>query len=264
MGKTLEADRRTSIYVLKDPFTLEIRYVGKTVVKLSTRLSGHKDDTKRPTNHRLFWFKSVLAKGSLPLIEEIDFCPWSESQALEIKYIKEFREKGYRMVNTSDGGEGTLGLKRRPESNRLNSNTQRAKSKPVYQYTLAGLFVQQFRSSRDARDITGINAHTINCCCNFVKKTAGGFIWSYLDAESIDFSKYTHLKVTINVTENNSFKKKQRQVLITTLTGNQFIAKSLTEAAILTEVSKATICRNCKNMVTQSQSTYKFNYYNGE
>lgn len=263
MGKTLEADRRTSIYILKDPFTMEIRYVGKTATKLRDRLLGHKDAAKKPTNHRLFWFKSIMDKGSLPLIEEIDFCPWSESQALEIKYIKEFREKGYRLVNTSDGGEGTLGLKRRAESNRLSSNTQRAKSKPVYQYTLTGLFVQQFRSSRDARDLTGTNAHTINCCCNFRKKTAGGFIWSYLEPKNIDLSKYIYEERVTHVTENNSFKKKQKQVLITTLAGNQLIVKSLKEASILTGVSLPSVCLACKG-IREPKSTYKFNYYNGE
>lgn len=263
MSKTLEANRRTSIYVLKDPFTMEIRYVGKTATKLRDRLLGHKDATKKPTNHRLFWFKSVMDKGSLPLIEEIDFCPWSESQALEIKYIKEFREKGFRLVNSSDGGEGNLGLKRRPESNLKTSLSHRNRNRKVYQYTLTGEFVQEHRSPKDAAESINMRSSTIVSSCHLRKKSAGGFIWSYLDSKNIDFTKYVHLERKVNVTENNSFKKKQKQVLITTLAGNQLIVKSLKEASILTGVSLPSVCLACKG-IREPKSTYKFNYYNGE
>lgn len=45
-------NENTIIYVLKDPETKEIRYVGKTVSSLQKRLKQHIYDTKKSKNHR--------------------------------------------------------------------------------------------------------------------------------------------------------------------------------------------------------------------
>ncbi len=66
----------TLIYVLKDPETKVIRYVGKTVHTLQRGLSQHlyESRTKEKRNHRLNWIKKIVDKGQLPIIEEIDKC----------------------------------------------------------------------------------------------------------------------------------------------------------------------------------------------
>jgi hypothetical protein len=98
------------IYVLKDPTTNEIRYVGKTP-NIKTRLQGHISASKHGGSHRKNWIKSLLDQNLKPLIEVLDSVEKEESSALEIAYIAFFRENGYRLVNSTDGGEGTVGWK---------------------------------------------------------------------------------------------------------------------------------------------------------
>jgi hypothetical protein len=49
-----DKERRTSIYVLKDPISNNVRYVGKTVATLKRRLDQHIYDAKslKIQNHR--------------------------------------------------------------------------------------------------------------------------------------------------------------------------------------------------------------------
>ena len=63
-----------------------------------------------------------------------------------------------------------------------------AHSTPVAQYTKDGRHIATYQSLKDASEATGINISTICCCCkgyqgNSRRKTAGGFIWKYVDAE---------------------------------------------------------------------------------
>jgi len=64
----------TKIYTLKDPNTLKIRYIGKTVQKLKKRLSGHITWAKHQDgkSHVVNWIKFLLNKNQLPLIELLE------------------------------------------------------------------------------------------------------------------------------------------------------------------------------------------------
>lgn len=48
-----DPNAKTFLYILKDPETEEIRYVGKTVKKLEHRLKEHISACKREKNHRI-------------------------------------------------------------------------------------------------------------------------------------------------------------------------------------------------------------------
>lgn len=96
------------IYALKDPQTLEIRYVGKA-----------KDPSKRfrlhfaaqETCHRTNWIKSLTRRGLKPTLEILDEVPEAEWQQWEVAYIEYFREAGCDLVNSTFGGEGAAGFK---------------------------------------------------------------------------------------------------------------------------------------------------------
>lgn len=55
-----------------------------------------------------------------------------------------------------------------------------ARSIPVVQLSIDGIFVNQFNSSREAERETGINHLGINNVCNKKQQTAGGFLWLHL------------------------------------------------------------------------------------
>ena len=58
------------IYTLRDPFTNQIRYVGKTIKTLNQRWSIH--ISRRNKTHTNSWIKSLQNKGSNPIIELLD------------------------------------------------------------------------------------------------------------------------------------------------------------------------------------------------
>lgn len=92
------------IYVLKDPETGEVRYVGKTKLTLEQRLKGHINEKNK--NYKCNWIKSLKAKDLVPIIESIERVSdetWAEREVYWIQYYKELDAK---LVNSDDGGLG--------------------------------------------------------------------------------------------------------------------------------------------------------------
>ena len=96
------------IYVLLDPDTEEIRYVGKTWSKITVRLNSHCciSESKEKLNYRsLNWIKSLKSKNKKPLCKIIDVvnrCDWENSEKYYISY---FKNNNFNLTNTTDGGE---------------------------------------------------------------------------------------------------------------------------------------------------------------
>ena len=261
MGKILQNNRKTFIYTMSDPFTGEVRYIGKTAVSLAVRLSGHICDSKKLTNHRHYWIRSILNKGGIPILEVIDEVEWQHSQDTEIYWIEQFKHWGFNLVNTSTGGEGGLGVVPTKEHRKRMSETMKEKSKTVYQYSLDGNFIESHNSNVDAAEKVNGRNQNISQTCLLGKKSHKGFIWSYLPPNKIDFSKYKHKKGNGNYSENNSFKLKRRKVVVTTInTKKERIFNSIKEASDFSNICKPGICKECQGK-SKTKGKYKFRYY---
>ena len=95
-----------SIYVLKDPRTLEVRYVGKSKDPKS-RLADHLCPSNlRGVCHRASWIRYLLARNLRPVLEVVETCSDFIWEAREVYWIKHYKELGARLTNTTDGGEG--------------------------------------------------------------------------------------------------------------------------------------------------------------
>lgn len=95
--------------MLIDPLTEMVRYVGKTIQPLKTRLNAHMCD--KSNCHRVHWLNQLKALGLKPeivLLEEIigDW-PWQESERFWIKY---FKSQGFNLTNNTSGGDGVPDL----------------------------------------------------------------------------------------------------------------------------------------------------------
>lgn len=116
MGRRYATDKIIicKIYSLNDPETGEIRYIGKTVGDIRDRLCAHLTPIALSSkSHKNNWIKSLLKRGLKPtinLIEEI------ETSNIEIhiekeKYWIDYHKKiGCKLVNSTLGGEGTIGF----------------------------------------------------------------------------------------------------------------------------------------------------------
>lgn len=116
------------VYTLSDPETDELRYVGMTTKPLNTRLNGHfvPSTLKKEENHRTHWLRLLRAKGVKPKIELLEGCVGLEQmREAERFWIEQLRALGFRLVNTTDGGEGIPGLKMSDETRARMSEARR-------------------------------------------------------------------------------------------------------------------------------------------
>jgi len=93
------------IYGLVCPLSKEIRYVGKTKWSLKRRLKEHIRENKSKT-HKQKWINNLKSKELFPtivLIENVNDVDWIEKEKF---YIKLFKEKGFKLTNIAEGGEG--------------------------------------------------------------------------------------------------------------------------------------------------------------
>lgn len=59
------------------------------------------------------------------------------------------------------------------------NNPSYGKGKPVLQYSLDGLLLNRFITTREAERVTGVDHSTIARCCKGRQRKAGGFKWEY-------------------------------------------------------------------------------------
>lgn len=100
------------------------------------------------------------------VIEECQIEELNDREIYWIEYYDSFNS-GYNMTL---GGEACNGTN----------------DKKVYQYTISGDFVAEYKSAHEAARALNIQFTNICKVCRGERKTAGGFGWSYTKAESIE------------------------------------------------------------------------------
>jgi len=93
-----------TIYKLISPIDNSVKYVGQTRYPLKRRLEGHLTDARRNVqNYKSKWIKSIMNKGLIPIIEEIEVVSFDEKNERERYWISYYGRKN--LVNGTDGGE---------------------------------------------------------------------------------------------------------------------------------------------------------------
>jgi hypothetical protein len=128
------------IYTLTDPFTNEIRYVGKTTAKnYKNRLKAHSNPNQRADSnlHKFNWLKSIIARGGKPVMQILDTTA-GEWEWLEQYWISQFRQWGFRLLNMSAGGESPPPNKGWSQENKLKLRQNSKFKKKLLVKTLDG------------------------------------------------------------------------------------------------------------------------------
>lgn len=100
--------RQWFIYVLRDPRTNEVRYVGWTYDP-AKRLRYHLYDATKGGTYKANWITQLRSLGLIPSMEIIDEghgVGWGEA---ERRHIAAYRAIGARLTNMTDGGDGNPG-----------------------------------------------------------------------------------------------------------------------------------------------------------
>lgn len=128
METAYNLQRMGHIYALRDPESLEIRYIGKTTQTLKYRLMYHIRDSRKYTHYTASWIKSLSKKGLKPVITLVETCSRDILNHQEIFWIKICRSY-CKLTNLTDGGDGNNGQFRSQESKQKTGETLRRKIK---------------------------------------------------------------------------------------------------------------------------------------
>lgn len=112
MGKAT-APAVARIYALIDPRDKRVRYIGMTTQALRKRYGAHLRDCRKGT-YRSRWISALRAQGLKPIMLELETVPAEDRADAERRWIAFYRAAGARLVNATDGGEGTLGCRKSP------------------------------------------------------------------------------------------------------------------------------------------------------
>lgn len=108
MFPRVESHKAWVVYVLKDPRTQRVRYVGWTF-DLHKRLRNHITRAPRESTHKACWIKGLLSAGMEPVAEVVESGDGAWADA-ERRWIAQYRADGADLTNLTDGGEGVVGL----------------------------------------------------------------------------------------------------------------------------------------------------------
>lgn len=221
-------------YSLINSKNLQRFYIGKGTGR---RMYQHKY-TYKTTSNRLLgnYIAKLLSEGHHIIYEKV-IDKADEQQALlkEVELIKLYGriDNGTGILcNLTDGGEcGGAGWAPYQKQRKREIELAKQKGKPVSQYTLDGVFVTKFSSSKVASEkVLTANRSYITQCCKGKRVSSGGFIWCYVDNQPIQYNK-----------------KYYRQVQQCSIDGNLIETfRSLTEAQTRTNIELHNISECCR------------------
>jgi len=215
---------KITIYVLIDPISLKVRYIGRTRSSLKTRLCQHISKTKSHVKkrikltHKENWINKILKYNLKPIIRKLCVleCTWKESHTFEQKLIHKHAES-HNLVNSDDRGEGGINRIVSDETRAMISNTLKRgiqsgdivvkTTKPVYVYDITGSFVKKYESNISAAsDLNVTMSHIAKQKCGHTKRPTNGYYFRHQYESSITPYVYKpprSLKITmVSKTDN--------------------------------------------------------------
>ena len=134
------------IYLLKDPTTNEIVYVGETS-KIKQRYEQHKLGTTSDSDEKKYWLSSLKEKGLVPIMEILASVNTKQEALIEEnKQIVKFLKNGIKLFNRNN-------------------------TKTIKQFDINGNLVNEFSNIKIAKTITGIKIH-------LERYSSGGYYWT--------------------------------------------------------------------------------------
>jgi len=158
------------IYTLIDPIDKEIKYIGKTK-NLKDRMLKHMTpyslkDSWTAKNKWILWLKN---QGLKPEIEILDEGNLDNIDSLEIYWIEQFKQWGFKLKNDTKGGQGCEYWtgKKIPEYSKLKTKMNNPLRKVVYEYEIGtDKLIKEYDSISDASRETGHKKETISHICS--------------------------------------------------------------------------------------------------
>lgn len=196
------------IYVLIDPISLKVRYIGRTRSSLNKRLSEHISKAKyhrkygRKANHKYNWINGLLKINSKPYIRLLTTVNgWQSSHKLERQLIKKY-SKSRNLVNKDDFGAGeSKKFVSRETRNKISKTLQEkykngeivsGTTKSIFVYDLEGNFINTYSSLTNCSIDLNIHISTISRNLRGKTKQGRGFQFFYEEQKDLKSLKHFH------------------------------------------------------------------------
>ena len=198
----------TNIYVLIDPITNMVRYVGKAN-NVTQRYRAHLNKARDHQTHKRNWVNSLKKLGLKPIIEVIDVVSIDEWVFWETYWISQMKTWGFELVNNTLGGDGsTFG--------NSGSFKKGQGGKKVVGYNSNFEKIYEFDSMRQAENF--LKTRSMWGVLIGKRKTCKGLAWFYFDdivklkkheLDKLIETKFEKIKQVVN---SGSFIKGQKGV----------------------------------------------------
>jgi hypothetical protein len=230
--------KTTFIYLITDGTNA---YIGKSKhpkIRFQQHM-WHFDNTKKSK-----WLQECKHHGITPELDILKEVPIDEWGIWEKYFIALFDSYGYEMKNSIDGGSGCDEIPqdvRDKISNALKGKYDGYNDKPVYQYTIDGDFIREYKSAMEAERDGSCRINIKRCSRNPEKFASHGFRWSTRKVDRIEV--ITH-------------QQKVKVVRLNIDGSNPVVYDSLKIPGFL----DSKICQCCKGQ-RQSHKGFKWMYY---
>lgn len=217
---------KVNIYVLCDPITCKVRYIGRTRNDIEIRLAQHivKAKHSKKPNHNQLWIQKLLRIGKKPIIKKLtEIEGWPEAHDLEQSLIEKYSHRD--LTNSADYGCSPFLLPTVKEkiSDALKEYYKEhynSKSKAIEVYDLEGNYVNTYSSATEFAKTLGVMARHVTRVASqtYGRRQIKGYQVKYKSDVSTVISKlekkpkkkYTVLKRrklvrVINVHTNDSY-----------------------------------------------------------
>jgi hypothetical protein len=249
------------IYKIQRIDTSEIVYIGITRSELTTRLKQHLRD-KRNNKKKANYFKKYKDLIEIVCLES-NINNLKEANEKEILYIKKYRDLGCKLLNATDGGDGTLNLQSWNKGvkctyiDKLMNNSPNAKK--IYSYDYNGNFLNEYNSIKKASESLNIPRSAIKNICELKKGsiTYKNLTFRYLKEDKIIItrvSKEQRIKNIITSKINNC----KRVIIFDKKLNKQYIFKNYLECIDNFKIKKSTLYTYLS--IQKETKKYKFYY----
>lgn len=229
------------IYILQDPITNEVRYVGKSK-NPHRRYLSHLWQKPKVKYHSYYWIQKLLKNGLNPILTVID-----ETEEdwiwLEQYWIEQFKQWGFNLTNITSGGEGAC-------------KSANWNNVPVTAFTKEGQLIKTFESQKEC-------AQYFNTSSNNVTRVVNGNTTLLLKKYQIKIGK---LENDINnFVSNRTYNWKNKPTIYWTskkiicLEDNKEF-NSITEASKHYNISMSSMTNNLQNKSKKLKNGKTFKY----
>lgn len=205
--------KNIKLYVLIDPLTCKVRYIGITTQSIERRLYKHVTETmySKKSTHKINWIRKLLSQGYSPIIKKlIDINSWETALRIEKELIKKYKLLR-NLTNNEDYVDGAF--KRIITDDQKKNASKKAKDfyekggkvancRKIKCFKLDGSFVQNFESMSEAANILNISLRHIHLVVTGKKPQVKGYIFTDIindDPVPITFDSHWGVKKKIDV-----------------------------------------------------------------